>query len=246
MRLVLLLFSACLIAASCAASPAPRAPSNPLMQGLTEPPPNLPRPIPTDLAEQVTRPEAREATAILWQDDAPFSGEVVAPAQVTTSDNLITIAARGARPVEVHYDLPDAMAPLRRYAGPANVVLREDTSPAGAERLLVVRAGAALLLSQVRLSDPAPLRIDLGAGLTLEQSATRTDRPGYTPVSVALLDGGRRVGELSTGEVRRLRTSSGEIQFYVEVSTYYAPQNDSEAQAPIYALNAWLSEIAAP
>ena len=232
-----------LVCAACAEE-APRAPE--ALRGVQSPPVNQPLVRPSGREIQQTRPS-------LPQDDRPalivtrggrgFFGELILEGGLSVSEDGIVVTPRDGDPVEILYRLPRGIPAPSQLPGTGQVVLRDRGGPDGADRVVIVGDGRAVILAEVWQTATEPQDVALTGGLRLVQRQVADSGVGYILSDLVVVENGRELGIVPVDSATAFSTGTGEIVVYVEVSHLYRVPADEDHAGSHYIMHAWIAGV---
>lgn len=217
------------------------------LQGLEPPPLNKPwRPIAIKSEEtSLNLPRDNQAATLVTQNNKAFRGEVQHIGTVTVDEEGIEFDPKQGKPLRILYRLPPGMLPLPKMQQPAELHIRELSGPGGADRVIMLKQGNALLFSEVWQRAKRPLQVKLIDTFRLQQAPTsEPTREGYTEAEAALYEDDELVAKLPIGKTIDVDTPAGSLQTFVETSHRYVPSKaDAEQYPDEYILHAWVARL---
>lgn len=182
---------------------------------------------------------------LITRDEKAFRGDEQLSGTVSIEKGAITLGAPGAKPLRVLYRLPKGMAALPAIQGDARLRIRELTTPEGADQLVALQQKDSLVFANVWQRSKQPLKVALTGAIQLVQSpTTKLEGTGYSEAEVAVYEDGKPLARPRIGELTRVETSAGPLQFYVETSHRFIPSsNDADQYPDEYVLRAWVVQV---
>ncbi len=184
--------------------------------------------------EVATRSAPSPASAQLdvLAEGGPLQGEAEGLGPAEVSEGRLALAD-GA--VDLRYTLPDGLTAPAAPSGEVKIVARNRQGPGGINRHVVAEADGALLLATTWMNAPAPIRVVLPGGITVQQRAPAGGGEGYlvAPV-VASRQGAEDQAVALGGEV----TTVEGIDLVVLASQFLA-SDDTTQGGKTYTLHLW-------
>jgi hypothetical protein len=224
--------------------PPPDQPKHVLLEGLQPPPLNTPihQPSEKEQATPVQLPPGPASALVAIRDGRPFAGDATLTGRLTISGDRIRIDPTTGSSLELFYRLPSGLQSPDALAGDGTIEIHERSGPASADRRVLVRSGSKGILGEIWQRSAKPPSLDLGNGVRLVQSAVRgSPRTGYTEAPLAMLEGGRVVGQVPIGRATEIQTGSGRYVVFAEISHLLTPSAGDFGQVEGgYILRAWV------
>jgi hypothetical protein len=141
------------------------------------------------------------------------------------------------RVVRIVYRLPKQLTALPELTASGRLDFSDRTTPAGANRQLVVSTDGAPLVGEVWLNSSSAITVDFAPGVRLSQRSGPTEDLQRLPVDVAQGGGDQTV---PVGAVTLVKTVTGVVQILVEASYRVLPSDQVGQDQGAYILHAWL------
>ena len=246
-RVIVVIVSVGLVA--CAGEPRPPAdrPAHPVLDRLEAPVTNAPlRVTPTAVRplEGQQSPAGQASVLLVTRDGQPFAGNLDSAGEYTIQGDRIRFTPVQGSVLDVRLRLPAGLTLARQATFSGRLTIAEASSPAAADRTLVLRDDGGLLLAEIWRQTAEPVSFDLGDGLRIVQQGTRGVAGQYTPAGVSVMQNGETLDALTVGERARVSARAGTYDVIVETSSLYTPAPADADQYPGgYILRVWVTAV---
>jgi hypothetical protein len=233
--------------------PAGTEPVHALLQDVSPPPYNRPARVAPVVQPAPTPPQPRlppddQPAVLILRGDQPFSGQLETRGTISISEQSIRFEPDTGTPLTILYRPPEQFAELPRTVVEGRLTVREQSGPAGADRLLLVRSPGGLVFGEIWQRAADPISVEVTPGVRVRQSRVLEGRtePGFNLAEVDVYDGERPVAALMPGQRARVRTSAGDLEMLLQTSHWFQPSEAEADQYPAeYVLHLWLTSAGA-
>lgn len=242
------LLSLTLLLSACGERNDPFTPTRPMIGGQAVPAANQahdlePEPVFEGSRAPAALPPGDFPAAVAIRDLVPVSAPVNKTGLLRHDRKGIHFEAYDGSSIVIPYRLPREMPPPT--LPPTGRLELYDLSNMGGARMkiLLTDDGEQPLFVHIWETSRIPMDIQIGQGLRLIQLPPENQvEPGHFPATLAIIEHGRTLGNITPGQTATLQTSAGTISVTPEISVLAVPAPGvQDPDFPHYILRAWVT-----
>src|SRR5262245_1228748 len=220
----------------------PRKAHDPLLNGLKEPPLNVPAkaPVPTrpGTPPHPSLPRGGQPEILVFRDGRPLNRALTTSGRVALKSGVVDMVPETGAAIQILYRLPQNLDQLPAFTGPGSLTYVDRSTPAGPAKRVILSADGLPLIGETWQKSPEPVTADLAAGLQLRQTAGSAE--GVHAVAVEILQG-HQAQSLTPGAATTIKVASRTLRALVQES-YVANVTDPTGQhVGGYILHVWVT-----